>query len=222
MATPDTQQTILDAAERLFAEHGYADTSLRAVIKAAGVNLAAVHYHFGSKEALLEAVLARRFRPINEERLARLEEIQAAAGRAGPKLGSLLEALIAPVLRRKSEGREGAMLVRLGGRMMSDPAPDVQRIFMGQFREVAARFFPAIHQALPSVPREELAWRIHFMIGALAHTMCGTDFLKYFHGDVVDLNDVEGITRRLVAFVAAGMSAPLPRRARAPNRMRPA
>jgi AcrR family transcriptional regulator len=72
LASKDTKERILDAAERLFAAHGFAGTSLRAVTKEAGVNLAAVHYHFGTKEDLLRAVLSRIVIPVNRERLEML------------------------------------------------------------------------------------------------------------------------------------------------------
>ena len=74
MSQPDTKQRILDVAERLFATRGFHATSLRAITRAAEVNLAAVNYHFGSKDALLEAVMLRRLGPLNEIRQARLDQ----------------------------------------------------------------------------------------------------------------------------------------------------
>src|SRR5437870_1032215 len=98
----NTEQRILDAAERLFAQHGFAGTSLRAITAAAGVNLAAVHYHFGSKEALLRATLDRIVGPVNRERLAmlqRAEDAAAAEAAAAPSVDAVLEAFIAPDVR---------------------------------------------------------------------------------------------------------------------------
>src|SRR6266852_6889178 len=90
---PDTQQPILDSAERLFAEYGFAGVSLRAIIADAKVNLAAIHYHYRSKEALFDAVILRRLEPINRERLAILDSYEQ------PTLEQILEAFLAPAFR---------------------------------------------------------------------------------------------------------------------------
>src|SRR5215467_2180302 len=94
----DTKERILDTAEKLFAEHGYGATSLRSIIAGAKVNLAAVHYHFRTKDALLDAVLKRRLEPVNRERLALLDAYEQGAGDGPLRLESVLTALIAPPL----------------------------------------------------------------------------------------------------------------------------
>src|SRR5437867_6100600 len=99
MVSLASKERILDVAERLFAERGFAATSLRNITAEAAVNLAAVHYHFGSKDELIEAVFARRLGPLNRERLRLLEACRAAAGGGSPSVEELLEALIAPALR---------------------------------------------------------------------------------------------------------------------------
>lgn len=211
MAAADTQTAILDAAERLFAEHGFGDTSLRAVIAEAEVNLAAVHYHFGSKEALLEAALARRFQPLNAERLRLLDALEAAHPRGPLPLEPLLEAMVAPAIRMSGDPKRGGdVFMRLAGRLFSEPGKQVQAIFNSQFREVARRFTAALQRALPKLPPAELHWRIHFMIGAMAHTMCGVDRLRFFSGGLCDPSDKDGVIRRLITFMSAGLRAPLP------------
>src|SRR5437762_13635541 len=81
--SPDTKTRILDAGEHLFMEHGFEATSLRQLTSAAGVNLAAVNYHFGSKEELFQAVLTRRLDPMNQERIQLLDRLEReAAGKA--------------------------------------------------------------------------------------------------------------------------------------------
>src|ERR1035441_873034 len=92
----DTKDKILNAAERLIGEQGYAATSLRQIIAKAGVNLAAVHYHFGSKEDLLDAVVARKVTPVNEARIARLERVEAEAGNGPPAVGAGVEYFFLP------------------------------------------------------------------------------------------------------------------------------
>src|SRR5437868_10883477 len=95
----DTKQRILDVAEQLFADNGFAGTSLRRIIAAAEVNLAAVHYHFRSKESLLEAVLMRRMVPLNDERLALLNQLEQEARGEGADLEEILVAFIGPPMR---------------------------------------------------------------------------------------------------------------------------
>src|SRR5438477_6653609 len=97
--TVHTKQRILDVAEQMFAEHGFAGASLRQIIGEAGVNLAAVHYHFRSKESLLESVIVRRMAPLNEERLSLLEQVERAAPRGRPTVEDLLNAFLGPPLR---------------------------------------------------------------------------------------------------------------------------
>lgn len=214
---PDTKACLLDAAERLFAERGFAATSLRAITAAAGVNLAAVNYHFRSKQALLEAVYARRLGPLNQRRLQMLDEAEARAGRHPPPLEDILDAFAAPTLRLRAElAHSGASFQRLMGRLVSEPGEHVQTIFQDQFVELAARFHAALAKALPKLPPVDLLWRIHFTIGAMAFTMAGTHILKVLAGNRCDPSDVEGTIRRLVTFLAAGLRAP----SRASRRLR--
>src|SRR5579863_9327890 len=92
-----TKDRLLDAAERLFAQHGIEATSLRVITREAGVNLAAVNYHFQSKEALMHAVIARRLDPINEKRLAMLDACEAKAGEGPLAVDEVLHALLGPI-----------------------------------------------------------------------------------------------------------------------------
>jgi AcrR family transcriptional regulator len=192
----ETKERILDTAERLFAERGYGATSLRSIIAAAGVNLAAVHYHFRNKEALLDAVLNRRLEPVNRERIAMLDECEQAAGGAPPQLEGVLAAMIVPPLRL---GREPgfAAFVRLMGRVIADgDAALIRKHFGG----VLERFLQALQRANPALPLEEVQWRAFFALAVMAHTLLGTK-------DLMGLGPAT--TERIVAFLAAGFRAPV-------------
>ena len=205
-ANRDTKIRILDAAESLFAEHGFAATSLRAITRHANVNLAAVHYHFGSKEGLVEAVFSRRLGPLNQERLELLDAVEARGG----ELEDVLRALIGPALRL-SRADSNDVVMRLLGRMFSEPSEKFQQIFTEQFREVATRFTAALQAVLPDLPAAEFFWRVHFMIGSMAHTMVDARRIQFFSGGICDPADVEGNIDRLVTFVSAGFrAAPTP------------
>src|SRR5690606_7828731 len=151
----DTKQQILDAAERLFAERGIAATSLRAVMAAAHVNPAAVHYHFGGREALIEAVVLQRLRPLNAERLARLDEVEARARPDAPPVEAVLDAFLAPALRLAcAPGGEGERLMRLLGRFYHDAADVARTLFEREFRPVLERFSAALARSLPHLAAE--------------------------------------------------------------------
>jgi AcrR family transcriptional regulator len=199
----DTREKILDTAEQMFGEQGYANTSIRQIIEKAGVNLASVHYHFGSKEELLDEVLRRRFEPLNRERLALLERCEAENAPGAPPVEKLLEAMLAPVLRLRSRN-EG--FLRLVGRLYFE-GPLMPRVGR-HMEDVRVRFVAAMRRALPELPPEELAWRAHFVFGAVAHSLRGTPE-TLIDGVRLDRTDTEEAIRRLVAFSAAGLQAPV-------------
>ncbi len=208
MPGADTREKILDAAERLFAAHGFAGTSLRAVTKEAEVNLAAVHYHFGTKEDLLRAVLSRIVVPINRERLEMLAQVEAAAGNDPPSLERVLEAFIAPDLRLiRDLGERGVIITRFLGRSYTEPAEMVQALIREQYEELGQRFMEVAARALPEVPQEELYWRFKLVVGVLTYILADTDRTG---GYAEDVSDVDGTVRRLVAFLAPGLRAPVP------------
>ncbi|HTM52269.1 MAG TPA: TetR family transcriptional regulator [Bryobacteraceae bacterium] len=207
---PDTKQRILDSAESLFAQHGFSGVSLRAIIAEANVNLAAIHYHYRSKEALFDAVVVRRVKPINQERLALLDRYQRAAGNGRPELEQVLDAFLAPVFRVGADPG-GSVFVRLIGRIFAEETPVFSKLIKKHFGPVLERFIPALQAAVPELPLPELLWRLLFMAGALTHTLrsCGQN-LEVVHGGLCDVTDVDGALRRLISFAAAGFRAPVP------------
>lgn len=211
MAPDDTKERILDAAERLFADHGFAATSLRAITSGAGVNLAAVHYHFGSKEALIQAVFERRIGPLNRRRLELLDRVEAACEGGLPPIRPIVEAFVGPALRMSQDpARGGETFMRLLGHTYGEPSEQIGAMFHDQFREVAARFQAALHRAIPRLSREDLFWRLMFMVGAMAHAMGGSrKVIRAFLGEQQG-PDVEELMERLVPFLVAGLDAPAP------------
>ncbi|MCW5982538.1 MAG: TetR family transcriptional regulator [Bryobacteraceae bacterium] len=203
----NTKERILDAAERLIAGHGIGATSLRSVIAAANVNLAAVHYHFGSKEALIGEVVRRRIGPLNRERLALLDRLEREAGRKGPSLEQIVEAFVAPIVRLRNDPDHGDTFTTLIGRLLADPAYFSQWIVPAEMAGLRDRFIGAMERALPGLPKEELLWRLMFSIGAMAHMMRIWDVMPAISGGACGVTDVETNTRRLVAFIAAGLRA---------------
>lgn len=205
----DTKEAILDAAEAIFAEVGFEKASIRQIVAAADVNLAAVHYHFGSKEALVEAVFTRCVGPVNAERLELLHAIESAHP-AGPlPLEALLEAFLAPMIRHaRAEAPRRAKMTRLYGRLVAEPSDALEHMMKRQFGGVVKRFAAAFHRAIPEVPEPELMWRIFFTVGAAAHLLLDPPgFKKVSHG-MCDPADVDAALEHLVRFAAAGLRAP--------------
>ena len=152
-----TQGRILDAAEALFMEHGFEATSLRQITTAANVNLAAVHYHFGSKEDLFEAVLTRRLDPMNQERLALLTRFEHEWAPKPLSCEKILAAMFIPALKlARDPERGGKNFLRLLGRAYADPAPFIRHFLSDQYAVVIARFKAAFGRALPQLPKKEL------------------------------------------------------------------
>jgi AcrR family transcriptional regulator len=205
----ETKERILAAAEWLFAEEGFARTSLRAITLKAGVNVAAVHYHFGSKEALLEALFTRRAAPINAERLERLQAIESGAAGARPPLEDLIEAFIAPAFRVLTElDPDGPSPAQLIARFFSEPEEIVQRVMREQFGEVGERFLAALASALPEVPPDEIAWRFEFMLAVLTHLLSGMHMVDVVPGGYVRAASEAETIAHAVQFLAAGFRAP--------------
>ncbi len=203
-----TRERIVEAAEQLFAEQGFSATSLRNITAEAGVNLAAVNYHFGSKDELIRNVFARRLGPLNDERLAALSRAQRDAGEREPEIEKIIEAFVGPALRM-SRDPGGMRFIQLFGRTLSQRNDDIHRMFTDQFRQVLHRFSEALGRALPELPGEEIFWRMMFMIGSMAHTMALADKLPEITGGVCKPTSVERLIERLVPFIAAGLRAPL-------------
>jgi len=205
-----TKTRILDAAERLFAEQGFAGTSTRAITAAANANLAAINYHFGSKESLIEAVFARRLEPINRERLEWLDRLEAAGD---PSLEAILEAFLGPPIRVSQDPVEGESLLHVAqmiGHATSRPDSRIRDMLIHQFDTIVERFTAALAKQLPELELTQLFWRFLFMIGSMAHTMAISQDIKHFTRGLCDPNDVEGLIRAMVPFAAAGFRAPVP------------
>jgi AcrR family transcriptional regulator len=208
----NTKTQILDAAEKRFAKQGFEATSLRAIIADAGVNLAAIHYHFRSKEGLVRAVLQRRFAPINDERIRQLEACQRRPRAKAAQVEEILEAFLAPPLYLGlKHSFQGRLLMQLMGRVLLQSGEMLERAAGDQFLCVATRFLQAFQQALPHLSKQEIAWRLNFTIGAAAKALFGGIPMKILseatHENLAE-RDLRRILRKLIAYTAAGMKAP--------------
>lgn len=201
----DTRDQILDVAERHFAEHGIGATSLRGIMTEAGVNPAAIHYHFGGKAALVRAVIDRRIGPVNGERAERFDALEAEYPDSPPPLARVIEAFTAPaLLLSRTPERGGEQFMRLMGRFYYESADEARDVLRESFGAIVERFASLLRRAAPGLDTTTVAWRIHFMIGAMSHTMACRELVRWIEPDVDDV-DVETIVGQLVAFCAAGL-----------------
>ncbi|MCR9245212.1 MAG: TetR/AcrR family transcriptional regulator [bacterium] len=211
----DTRDQILDAAEAMLAEHGYAGTSLRQLTARANVNLAAVNYHFGGKEGLAKAVLERRIGPINRERMARLDALER------PDVAAVVRAFVEPPLRAAApdtanpdDDSPGHRMCRMFGRILVEQPPFLRAFLATQFRTVARRFVEALTKSLRRQPSATTWWRLHFIVGAMAHTLQNASTVERMSEGLCNPSDVDALVDELVAFAAAGFAAKAPRRRR--------
>ncbi|GGC28451.1 TetR family transcriptional regulator [Siccirubricoccus deserti] len=204
-----TVDRILSAAARLFAARGMAGVGLREITAEAGVNLAAVNYYFGSKEKLLEALFLRRAQPITAERMRLLACCAEGPGRP-PMLEQLLEAFLRPAFSLGLEaGVDGATFGRLRARLSVESEELYRRIVAQAFNPSTRAFLDAIDAALPELPRAEVEWRFHFMLGTMIYTMAGSGRIQSITEGQCRPGEVDMALAKLVPFLCAGFRAPV-------------
>jgi AcrR family transcriptional regulator len=197
-----TKEKILDTAERLIAGQGFAGTSLRQIIAEAGVNLAAVHYHFGSKDDLLDHLIMRKATGVNEERLRLLAQLQNDDPSRPVPVEKLLGAFFGPMIR---VGSQNPQFVKLMGRLYGEGL--LPAVIEKHFQPTLAKFVHAMQMSLPALSTGELFWRMQFMFGAMSKAVCGWDvFPGIEEGE--EHADFGLVMRRLMGFLCAGLQAP--------------
>jgi AcrR family transcriptional regulator len=198
MASDQTRMSILDAAERLYADRGFADVTLRDIVAAAGVNLAAVNYHFGSKDELIAELFVTRSLATNRERLNELKAAeQAGGGRAA--IEAILRALVGPTLRGcLGPDRERSTAARFMIRASIESVPPIRRI---KNREIdhLRKFAAAMRRSVAARRVGDLFWGLHFALAMAHHTIRESERLTKLSEGLCDLNDVQGIIERIVA-----------------------
>ncbi|MDX2300316.1 MAG: TetR family transcriptional regulator [Xanthomonadaceae bacterium] len=199
-----TKERLLTAAEDLFAQFGFAGTSLRQVTTRADVNIAAVNYHFGSKENLVNEVFRRRLDELSQKRLAAL----AAAREASPdNLEAILAAFIEPALALTLDRHGGSAFVRVLARAYAEKNERLRKFLSDNYGHVLREFAKAIVELVPNLGKEELYWRLDFIAGALTYAMADFGLIKR-PGNVSERTHCQRSAQALIRFAAAGLRAP--------------
>ena len=200
---------IVDAAERLFSEHGYHAVSLRTVMSLAQVNVAAAHYYFGSKKNLLQAVLDRRAAQINQARKDRLLRCVDRHGKVA-SVEKILEAYIGPALEVCSDPG-GQLFVRISALASVDPSPDVKDIMQSTYDDTAKLFIDTLKRACPKLKEADLYWRLNCVYGAMLYLRANNGRVARIlekNAGPLDARAVQEALRHVVPFLAAGLSLP--------------
>ena len=206
MDTTDTKTKILDVAEKLFAEKGIQATSIRQIVKEAGVNVASIHYHFGSKEAVIQEIIRRRIGPINAEKIKRLDEIEEHKDRQTPELEAVLRAFVEPhIYMQQIAGEKANIIMKL--MVQLDNTIKSQVLHESSVYEVFQRFLNVLHRILPKLPMAELQWRFKFMFGSL-HVLMAEHSLPPDNPFKEYKYSLEEIMDCIINFLMAGMLAP--------------
>jgi AcrR family transcriptional regulator len=206
MPSDRTRALILDAAERLYAERGFGDVTLRDIVAAAGVNLAAVNYHFGSKDELIAELFVTRGIATNRERLAELKAAEAAGG-GQADVKAILRALVGPTLRGcLGPDNEQSSAAHFMIRASIESVPPIRRI---KNREIdhLRKFAAAIRRSLPDCDEADLYWGLHFALAMAHQTIRDTERLTKLSEGSCDVNDVEALIDRIVESAAMTLTA---------------
>jgi AcrR family transcriptional regulator len=212
MAADHTRTAIITAAERLYAERGFADVTMRDIVAAADVNLAAVNYHFGSKDELIAELFVTRSLATNRERLRELKAAEEAGdGRAD--IHAIFAALVGPTLRGcLGPEKQRSDAARFMIRASIESVPPIRKI---KNREVdhLKRFAAAMRRSLPDQDPADIFWALHFALAMAHQTIRDSERLTRMSDGLCDLNDVQAITDRVVAVAVMALTG---RAARSP------
>ena len=201
------KERLLDAAEQLFAQRGFHGVSLRDITEEAGVDVALVSYHFGSKRALFTAVFERRAEVLNRERLELLEDVRRTALPGAPEIEAIVNAFSYPLLERSARGGPGwksyfALVAYVNN------SPEFGPVMMTRhFDPLVDRFIAVLREALPDCPPSEIYWGYQFLTGALTLTFAETGRIDKLSGGLCRSSDLDSVQQRLVPYVAAGFRA---------------
>lgn len=210
-----SRQALLDAAEALFAEHGYDAVSIRDITGQAGVRLAMASYHFGTKENLFDQVIARRAEALNHDRRAALEALQRAGK---PTLEAVLHAFIWPYMLLATQGGAGwASYCRLIAQ--SGPGDRWRDVLSKHFDETGQLFIAAIQGCMPRAPRAVAVRGFVFSVGLMVYAFSGNRRLSRLSDGTLDAADLRAACEAMVPFLAAGIRT-LPRSGRAERQAR--
>ncbi len=203
----DTPARLLEVAEEMFSENGYRAVSLRSITRASNANIAAVHYHFGSKEKVLERIFELRCSAMNEERLRLLDGCRARSGKP-PMLEQILHAYLWPALVPQDGDQKVRRFMRLRASIAHEQAELSQKLVAKHFNHVSGKFIEALRAELDHLSEREFFWRFHFLLGSQYYTSANSGRIQVLSGGACDPSNAGEAVDELIRFAAAGFRAP--------------
>ena len=202
-----TKERILDAADVLFAERGFAETSLRVITARADVNLASVNYHFGSKKSLIQAVFDRYLRDFTDGLANEMTALESDGSEL--EVEAVIGAVLKPLAALDVKRRNGiSIFMRLLGRAYAETQGHLRTYVTERYGHVLARFTRLLHQSYPQLEANQIFWRLHYMLGSLIFTLAGSDALREISAtDFQQPVSMEQVVEQMIPFLAAGMKA---------------
>lgn len=207
MAKTETKETILNTAEALFAEHGIGAVSLRKIIGEADVNIASVHYHFGSKDELVREVYRRRLRAVNEERMNMLNGLRAEYDIEPIPIRDLLRAFLAPPLTLGGSKKGGKNFFRLVARAHAETDEVVTTVLFEELKDIVAEFMKEFTKSTPNIAPQERMMRLAFIAGSMVQAVLMPMKPQFMESFAVDDVSHDQLLEMLIAFCAEGVTA---------------
>ena len=205
-----TKKRLLSATEKLFASRGFAGVTMREVAHRAQTNIASAHYHFGSKEAMVMAMLKNIIEPINSNRLEYLNESKKLASHRPLTVKEIFRALILPIcneIAKSSTSQEN--LAQLVARSFTEPVKFIERLHKRFFSELSEIFIDELQKTYPKANQRDLYWNFHFAVSSMLGTLAQQRRLRDFSNGICDQNDISTMNNRLIQFISSGFEAGL-------------
>lgn len=203
----DSRERIIDAAERLFADHGYAGCSFRMISKASGINQGLLHYHFASKQNLFSEIFLRYAGKVTERRMALLDAAETAAGDGPVAIETVVRCFVEPPLRLLQTGPSGQAGVRIHSQLRHEPSSFALDLRRRAFGRSTRRFVHAMRLACPHLAAETVYWRFNFMVGCYLVVVSQSGRIEDISGGACSSQDIDGAVAQIVSFLVAGFSA---------------
>ncbi len=204
----ETKRKIISAANALFAEKGFEAVSLREITALAGANVAAVNYHFGNKEQLIDEVIVQHVLPVIEERMRLLKDSKKSSNGKPISIESILNAFIRPFLTvMNNSGQSKALFCKLSGRCMSDRGGDLPARAVKEFVAMLKEFTHTLQETIPQLPAKVLLWRLHFSFGVVAHTLMYEERFHEITNGGCGTPNLETTLQRMIDFCQGGLLA---------------
>jgi len=205
----DTRERIMATAELLFAADGFDASSLRRITLEAGVNLAAVNYHFGSKDELLREILERRIVPLNERRLAMLQDFREKSAGLPLTIEKIFEAFLVPLFQKAPPAfGTDPVFIKMLGRVISERPELFRKEVKEHFHPIQKIFLQVLRETLPEMPEKDLLWRFQFAVTLMIASVNQRDRIMSASDGICDPDDTEDMVSRLIQFICAGFHEP--------------